>query len=382
MKRIHFFVILSILISPFFISAQVTYKVVKSEKLQAERELKIQLPRNYNKNTGKKYPLVVVLDGDYLFEPVAGNIDYYSYWEDIPEAIVVGVNQIGSRESDTKVDFETLLPADEGALFFEFLGMELLPLLEKNYRIAPFKMIIGQNRTANFMNYYLFKDKSIFDAYINLSPDYLKPVHSNLANQLKAIDQKIWYYIATGSNDIPALHKTILATDKRLRTLENQKLFYYFDNIENATHYTLVGKAIPSALEQIFSVFRAYSAKDYEILLETNALVDHLIEKYKTIENQYGLAIKIRVSDFVMIAKAIEVNEKYDEYKELSKLAIKAHEKTMLGDYFEARYYETNGKPKKALRKYQVAFGKEEVAFINKDLILEKINTLKKDFGL
>jgi len=61
--------------------AQVKYKNINSEKLGEERQIKIQLPRNYD-NTDKSYPIVVVFDGDYLFEVVAGNVDYYSYWED------------------------------------------------------------------------------------------------------------------------------------------------------------------------------------------------------------------------------------------------------------------------------------------------------------
>ena len=86
--------------------SQVEYKMVSSTILEAEREVKIQLPRNYKKNTHKSYPVFIVLDGDYLFEPVAGNVDYYSYWGEMPEAIVVGVNQISTRKEDTKLDKE------------------------------------------------------------------------------------------------------------------------------------------------------------------------------------------------------------------------------------------------------------------------------------
>ena len=39
----------------------------------------------------KHIPLILVLDGDYLFEPFSGCVDYLSYWDEIPEAIVVGI---------------------------------------------------------------------------------------------------------------------------------------------------------------------------------------------------------------------------------------------------------------------------------------------------
>src|SRR5690554_7293056 len=74
-------------------TAQVTYQEFYSSRLDDARKLKIQLPRNYDPDGNRTYPIVLVLDGDYLFEPVAGNVDYFSYWEDMPEAIVVGIMQ-------------------------------------------------------------------------------------------------------------------------------------------------------------------------------------------------------------------------------------------------------------------------------------------------
>ena len=77
-------------------SSQVIYEEFASSKLGEKRQIKIQLPRGYENDTDKSYPLFIVLDGDYLFEAVAGNVDYYSYWEDMPEAVVVGVRLLPS----------------------------------------------------------------------------------------------------------------------------------------------------------------------------------------------------------------------------------------------------------------------------------------------
>lgn len=84
----------------FFINisfSQTIYDSFESEFLNESRELKIQLPRNYDNNVKKDYPLIIVFDGDYMFEAVSGSVDYLSYWGDIPESIIVGVNQIDSR---------------------------------------------------------------------------------------------------------------------------------------------------------------------------------------------------------------------------------------------------------------------------------------------
>src|SRR5690554_7407922 len=68
--------------------AQVIYQPFDSEKLGERRELKIQLHRNYNPEDKSQYPLIIVLDGDYLFEPFAGNADYQAYWGEMPKAVV------------------------------------------------------------------------------------------------------------------------------------------------------------------------------------------------------------------------------------------------------------------------------------------------------
>ncbi len=49
-----------VIIFPWIISAQTTYETISSEKLGTSRNIKIQLPRNYEKNTEKLYPVVLV----------------------------------------------------------------------------------------------------------------------------------------------------------------------------------------------------------------------------------------------------------------------------------------------------------------------------------
>ena len=94
------FFVISLLLSCNLSFSQTLYESIESEALGTTRELKIQLPRNYEANEDQAYPLIIVFDGDYLFEAVAGNVDYYSYWEDMPGAIVVGVSQEESRADD------------------------------------------------------------------------------------------------------------------------------------------------------------------------------------------------------------------------------------------------------------------------------------------
>jgi hypothetical protein len=46
-------------------------------------------------------------------------------------------------------------------LSFLNLSEELLPYLNKKYRVAPFKMIAGHDTTAGFLNFYLLKENPL-----------------------------------------------------------------------------------------------------------------------------------------------------------------------------------------------------------------------------
>ncbi|RKS55228.1 hypothetical protein BC962_0187 [Gillisia mitskevichiae] len=375
--------LICLLIAPNLFTAQTVYKSLTSLKLGEERELKIQLPRNYEKNKEKSYPVLIVLDGDYLFEPVAGNVDFYSYWEDIPEMIVVGINQSDTRDSDAFYDSERFLPSENGAKFFEFIGMELMTYLDSQYRTAPFRVIMGHDYTSNFINYYLLKENPLFQGYINISPDLAPEMANRVAAALTKSESKIWYYLATAEEDIPSLKEDILSFDNQLKIIENKNLKYNFDNFPKGSHYTLAGNAIPKAIEQIFEVYGPISIFDYNrTLLQTSvSSYDYLVEKYETIQTLFHVNKQIRLNDFMAVYNAIEKTEKWEELHDLSKLAEKHYPKTMLATYFEARFEEETGSPKKAMRSYQKGYGQEPISFLTTDFMLDKADKIKQDFG-
>jgi len=364
-------------------SAQTTYEEFNSTRLGESRRLKIQLPRNYEENTEKVYPIVIVLDADYLFEPVAGNVDYFSYWEDMPESIVVGIMQGDGRYEDCDYDDSNFLPADKGADFFEFIGLELVPFIDNNYRTAKFIIAVGHDFTANFINYYLFKDPPLFNGYINLSPDFAPSIDVSIPERIPAIQSKIFYYLATGTDDIKGLMETSEELNKALIGLKSDRFEYFYDNFEGATHYSLVGRGIPNALEKIFSVYRPISKKEYtDVLLKMETPIhEYLEKKYKTIEDLFGLTNPIRVNDFIATGRACEKKKQWESLRVIAELAKRQYPETVLGIYFLARYFEETGDPKKAMRTYQGGFDKEEVDFITVDLLLEKADKIKEDFG-
>ena len=219
------FFIISTLLCFNLTFAQTVYESIDSEALGTSRELKIQLPRNYEDNPEKSYPLIVVFDGDYLFEVVAGNVDYYSYWEDMPEAIVVGINQNDLRVEDCSISMEDYLPSKTGARFYDFIENELINYMIKNYRSLDFRVAIGHGETANFMNYFMFNSRPIFNAYVALSPSLSYKMDENLTRRVSLeTNYKTCYYLSTGNRDIKQNKKEAIALNTTITTFENTNL--------------------------------------------------------------------------------------------------------------------------------------------------------------
>ncbi len=365
------------------IEAQVKYETFQSSKLGEERQLKIQLPRGYGNNENKSYPLFIVFDGDYLFEAVAGNVDYYSYWEDMPESIVVGINQIGKRYDDCMYSEQNGLPIETGAAFFEFIGMELIPYIEKTYRTAGFRVAVGHDETANFINYFLLKPQPVFKAYVSVSPELAPNMLNYIPEVLSKVDSKLFYYLANTNNDSSSIKEMTSALNKDISAIDNDNLFYSFNSFEGPSHYSSPTHAIPNAIENIFKVFQPISKKEYleTILKLETSPVRYLQEKYETINDLFGIDKQILVNDFKAISAAIEKNETFGDYEELSKMARKQYPETLLGTYYLGRFYEETGESKKAMRTYQSAYTLKEIAGITKDEVLEKADLIKEDFG-
>lgn len=363
--------------------SQVIYEPFESSKLGESRELKIQLPRGYNINDKKVYPLFIVLDGDYMFEAVAGNVDYFSYWEDMPESIVVGINQVDKRLDDCIYSAQNSLPIETGANFFEFIGTELMPYLQSKYKIGNFKVAVGHGETANFINYFLLKQQPLFQGYIVLSPELAPRMNSFVSDRLGTFKSKVFYYLATSTSDIPYIKEETDVFNTSLSSIDNKNLFYYYDIFEGASHYSVPTHAIPKALEAIFSVFHPISKDEYkETILKLEASpVDYLVEKYQTIEDLFGIKKQILINDFKAIEAAIEKNEAFQYFEALGKLARDEYPDKILGSYYLARFYEETGEPKKAMRTYQSGYSFEEIGGITKDVMLEKADAIKADFG-
>ena len=379
MKKSLLLFILSFFLFPVF--AQTKTDTIHSEKLKEDRVITISLPSNYGKEKNKKYPLLLLLDGDYLFEPFNGAIKYGNYWDDLPEVIVVGINQSRpyDRDAESDVDDQNGLPIEKGAQFFDFITMELMPALEKKYAIAPFKIIAGHDVTAGFMNLFLYKDNPLFDAYISMSPELPKDMETRIPVRLSASKKPVFYYQSTADGDIKKMQDLIKTLDTNIKAVKNPNLYYQFDDFKDASHYSLVLYSIPNALYHLFGAYQPISNTEFQQKIVTlpSDYVGYLTKKYDIIEKSYGIKMPIRINDFVAIEAAILKNNAFAEFQQLADLAKKSYPRAMLSQYHMGMYYEKTGDFKKASKAYMNAYNMDAIGNLTKDFMLEKGDQMK-----
>jgi len=358
--------------------SQTKYEFIDSDRL-GQRELKIQLPRNYNENLEQFYPLIVTLDGDYLFEVVSGNVDYMSYWDDMPDAIVVGINQESSKEDDLYISDEDYFPIRGGAKFYEFLGAELVPYLLEKYRVGIFKIVVGHGDSANFINFFAFKKDPLFQAYISISPSFSPFMEDNLFQLISSNKASMYYYLSTSEEDFKDNRKTILNLNTRLKDIKLETISYKFDDFKTDNHYSLVANSIPSALNHIFSIYKPISRNEYknELLEIDYSPVKYLENKYRKIKDLFGIEKQILLNDFRAVNATIVKKKNMDYYKDLSKLARDNYPDTLLSNLYIGRYYESTGNFRKAIKAYQEAFVYDEIDGITIEELLDRAEKLK-----
>lgn len=351
-----------------------------SNALGESREITIGLPPSFEKTPNKKYPVLILLDGDYLFDPFYGALNYGAYWDDLPEMIVVGISQNKNNErmDDSTYDEANGVPSGKGAKFFEFIGAELLPYIEKKYPVAPFRIIAGHDTTAGFLNFFLYKDNPIFNGYISLSPELAPEMENRIPEKLSNLKQPIFYYQSNGDGDIKRIQESIKKLDENIKQVANPVLNYKFDNFKGASHYSLVLYSIPNALYQFFDTYKPISSTEYseKIAVLQSGYVDYLTNKYAVLSKSLGLKIPIRVNDFKAIEAAILKNKAYPELDKLAEIANKNYPKSMLADYELGLMYEKMGDSKKAAKRYQTASQLEEIGDLTKNMMMEKYDDM------
>jgi predicted alpha/beta superfamily hydrolase len=149
-----------------------------SDILKQNFRLYVQLPVNYAK-TKKRYPVLYILDGHWLFPMVTGINSCELGDGAIPEMILVGITWGGvnpNYESFREIDYTptcvTGAPnSGNASKFLTSIKKEIIPFIDSNYRVEKKdRTLMAGSFGGLFAAYIIFEDVGLFSRYIIASP--------------------------------------------------------------------------------------------------------------------------------------------------------------------------------------------------------------------
>ncbi len=154
---------------------------IYSKILQENRSYILELPSSYATST-KKYPLLVLLDGEVNYHSHSGILKHMTQARQIPEMIVVAITNIDRVRDYTPTRYLTNLNGSDATEnhktsggsenFLAFMEQELLPHIEKEYRVNGFKTLVGISHGGLLVGSSFLSKQSSFHGFVAMDPSF------------------------------------------------------------------------------------------------------------------------------------------------------------------------------------------------------------------
>ncbi|WP_424001221.1 alpha/beta hydrolase-fold protein [Maribacter sp. IgM3_T14_3] len=296
-----FKIVLIIISSTIGLSAQAFQNGEKdsivSETLNETRHFKIVLPPSYDEYEKIEYPVIYVLDGDFLINSTSGIIEYMSKTGEIPEFIQIYISNSDRTKdftpSHTVINYEqqndsTLEQSGGGKEFLKFLNFELIPYINQSYRTNSFDTLIGRSFAGLIGGFDYLQSETELDSYLLIDPSFWwdKQLVVRLLDQVsRNIIKNRRIYIASSdnfdfSNYIKEMRNSQNSFYEKIQNHKIDSTKIRQDYFEQNTHGTVTIPSIYNGLTFIFG--------DYELKGMKYRTADEIINHFANFSKNYG----------------------------------------------------------------------------------------------
>lgn len=296
---------------------------LQSKTLGEARAIDIALPRGYETSTAR-YPVIVVLDGEFEHEVVTASARFYSMMSMMPPTIVVGVRNTKRLRDLTPAPLTgfTVPPGDDEAggadRFLAFLADELLPWIDHTYRTVPMRVLVGHSLGGLFATHALATKPAVFTGYLIMEP-------------------ALWWNHEDDLRAASATLKRPEARRARVMLVNAQPLgddtthwggsapMVRMLSISGETHQSMAAQGVLLAFRTMFADFRP---SDWTPGTKPIAM----LERYDSLAARVGYAVPIPASAYEMTARmSIHAREFTDAERVIDRM------RTTLGETPEVR---------------------------------------------
>lgn len=324
---------------------------INSKILNEDRDIMIRLPAGYQNNT-QKYPVLYLLDGEGHFHYATGVIEYLSQINVIPQMIVIGIPNVDRGHDFTPTVVQNVPRSGGASQFLKFLGEELIPYIDQNYRTQPYRILAGHSFCGLFALYTLLNQPGYFNSFIGMSP-WVSFDNGYIVNEAKSKLKNVTslnktFYFTTGS-----LETTLLPTiNNFVDLLKNEAprdLNWNFKLLEGEDHGSLMLITLYDGLKYIF--------KDWVITADEQTKgLNAILQHYTNLSEKYGYEVPVGEATLNNAAYQLLLKGKLDEAIQMFKKNSELHPESANVYDSLGEAYERSGQMKLAKENYEKAY--------------------------
>lgn len=280
-------------------------EVITSKVLNENRTLWIYTPSITSQipNPDKRYPVLYLLDGSAHFYSTVGIIQQHSQANGngiLPEMIVVAI------ENTNRIrDFVPSNDLDNQNPFIEFLSSETIPHIDKNYKTAPYKMLVGHSLGGLSVIDILTNFPELFNAHIAIDPSMWYDNEKYLTNTITKLPKQNMngkrLFIGTANTLPKGMELSLLKNDTSFETQHIRSIFkldefltantngliYGSKYYENETHNTVPLISKYDGLRFIFD-FYLLDVTEKDFTNSTDSIASKLRTHYANVSEKMG----------------------------------------------------------------------------------------------
>lgn len=157
----------------------VTALKINSAVLGEERTILVRVPAGYETNK-LRYPVLYMTDGNAHISHTSSTVEFLARNGRMSEMIVVGITNTDRMRDLSPTHVTTTVAGGNSALqfptsgggdkFLKFIETELIPEIEKRYRVDPYRILAGHSLGGLFAIHAMISRPELFNSYVAVSP--------------------------------------------------------------------------------------------------------------------------------------------------------------------------------------------------------------------
>jgi predicted alpha/beta superfamily hydrolase len=321
----------------------------QSNVLEEERQIMVYLPTGYHQ-AQTKYPVLYLLDGRGHFQHASSTVQFLSRNGRMPQMIVVAIVNVDRRRDFTPTNVENAPTSGGAEKFITFMNEELFPMIEKNYRTVPFRLLEGHSLGGLFSIHVLFEHSEMFQAHFAMSPYIMWDENIVLNESLKKLEQplefKNYLYITLGNE--PNYVEPLGKLTGQLESKNPEGLEWHYIVMDNDNHGTVPLKSLYNGLETLYKGWQIKAAvADQGIVSVQN--------HYNKLSDKYGYTVEVPENVLNAMGYRAVGQKKYDLAIEFFQHNVSLYPESANVYDSLGEGYEAAGKLESAKKNYEMA---------------------------